>query len=394
VPEGKIGKKGVTKAAKPAVEEEEGDKPTFEQRAYDLINHPGDSASKTRAVKKLADDEGLDEKTAQERVESVLVDVGRAIASRADMTERQRFDALVDLYEQQPNFGSRTSTSVLNQAYSTPLPLAFAGAIMADIGPDVGLYEPTGGHGALTITADKGNVSVNEINPERVASLRRQGYDEVTENDATQWSPAPKSVNRVATNPPFGALDQEQNIDGFRIKRLEHLIAIKALSAMKDDGKAFIIVGAKMIAGETGESERIFLNYLLNKYNVVGNFEVDGDLYRKQGAGFPVRMIVVDGRKTDGTKKEDLAPESTKRLATWGEVFDAVSEVRHASEKRRSDLESDGGTRVPDGTAAGGAAANEAAGTDSAASGDGRTPRGGSKGGRKPRRGKQQRNYQ
>lgn len=389
----KIGVKGVTKepeqtvAPAPAPAPEPMPLPAtkdFGARARAIIESEDDAGTKQRSIAELAKSEGVDEKTAQERVESVLVDVGREIASHPKMPARQKFDELVKLYNKQPRFSKRSSTSVRDQAYSTPLPLAFAGAMMADVTNETGVYDATGGHGALTITADKANVSINEINPGRLASLRRQGYDDITDHDATKWSPAPKSVDRVMVNPPFGTLDEEQLIDGYRIRKLEHLIAIKALTAMRDDGRATVIVGGSMMEKDTGATDRIFINYLMNKYHVVGNFEVSGDLYEKQGAGFPVRVIVIDGRKSASSKMEDLAPDRVPRLDEWDEVYDAIGEVRHESAKRRAAVVPEGKPGTPDADSQGGSGPKDSGRDDSSSSDDGESS--GSGGKRTPRR--------
>ena len=65
----------------------------------------------------------------------------------------RKYQKLIDLYDRQPNFSKRTSTSVANQAYSTPVPLAWI------LGKRIGLagnsvYEPTAGTGMLTIAGD------------------------------------------------------------------------------------------------------------------------------------------------------------------------------------------------------------------------------------------------
>ena len=66
---------------------------------------------------------------------------------------------------------------------------------------------------------------------------------------------------------------------------LDHLIAARALETMKDDGKATLIIGANKVAGGLNTDDRIFFNWLYGNYNVTSHFELDGDLYNRQGAG-------------------------------------------------------------------------------------------------------------
>ena len=76
-----------------------------------------------------------------------------------------------------------TSTSVLQQAYSTPVPIAYLTGKLAGIDAETTVYEPTAGNGALLLLANPGKAIANEINPQRAAALRSQGFI-VTEHDA------------------------------------------------------------------------------------------------------------------------------------------------------------------------------------------------------------------
>ena len=43
---------------------------------------------------------------------------------------------------------------------------------------------------------------------------------------------------------------------------------------------------------------RAFYYILYQNYRVTQHFSIWGDLYRKQGAGFPIDLIVIEGRGT------------------------------------------------------------------------------------------------
>lgn len=309
----------------------------FDATAREIILSEQSAIQKNAAMRHLANDHGITEKDAQERVESVLVEIGREIAQDPARSGLERFEALVDLYNNQPRFSKRTSTSVSLQAYSTPLPLAFAASAMIEIGPKTTLYEPTAGLGALTMAAEPGKTDVNELGELRRAELGAKGYRSVTGEDASKWTPSTR-YDRVIANPPFGALKPNVNRDGFIIKKLEQQISIKALDAMKDDGSAALILGANLHAGKLGQSDRIFLNYLLNNYYVSGNYEVSGDLYANQGAKFPVRLILVTGRRAESLGKQDLAPDSVERLESWQAVWSKVEEATSESARIRTSL--------------------------------------------------------
>ncbi len=135
------------------------------------------------------------------------------------------------------------------------------------------------------------------------------------------------------------------NYGGYGIKRLEHLISLKALEAMKDDGAGYMILGAALHSNATGQgAQRVFENYLYGHYNVVDNFEVAGDLYSNQGASFPVRVIVVNGRRPTAISGE-LSPKSVDRLTSWDDIWNRTEKIRNEIERSNS-LRPSGSTAV------------------------------------------------
>ena len=103
---------------------------------------------------------------------------------------------------------------------------------------------------------------------------------------------AAKSQDAIITNPPFGSVKDSAgnpvkiSVDGYKIGQIDHLIAAEALKAMKDKGKATLILGANKVPGGVSTDDRIFFNWLYSHYNVTGHFELAGDLYNRQGAGW------------------------------------------------------------------------------------------------------------
>ena len=264
-------------------------------------------------------------KEAQEAYEAMLNRVASEIVNKNSGGAHEVFDRMVRLYEGQPNLSIRTSTSIAGQAYSTPLPLAFIADKFAGITWNTTtVYEPTAGNGALLIAANPKMVQANELNPARAETLEAEGFH-VTRNDATVFVPFGR-VDAVVANPPFGPLAGPVKVDGYNVVKLDHLIVAKALGAMKDAGKAAIIIAAgdREKPGEITNQVRPFFNWLYAHYNVVSDFEVEGDLYSRQGASYPVRMIAIDGRVRSAKVSPDSA--AIPRLKTWGEVYDKAAE--------------------------------------------------------------------
>jgi|GEM_PF-2228494 len=291
-----------------------------------IIESDVSAVSKNALMNRLAKKTGLDDKAIQEKIESTLVKMVREIDERP-IDDDEKFREIVALYNRQPNLAKRTSTSVRNQAYSTPAPLAWMLGKSIDLEHGRHIYEPTAGNGMLVAIADPKKVHVNELNQDRLALLHEHDFGTITDHDATQFVPH-ESADRIIMNPPFGGVPAT-DYQGFRISKLEDLIAVKALEALTPDGRAAMILGANREAGKLSTADWVFMNYLYNNFNVADNFEVEGNLYRKQGAGFPVRVIVLNGRRTETGGTDDLAPKTVDRLDNWDIIYNRIKGIEH-----------------------------------------------------------------
>jgi hypothetical protein len=280
----------------------------------------------TALAKDIAPD--LSPKEIDETAEAGLVTAARTIVGsmrKAGKSNEDIFDRLVQLYNDQPNLTAKTSTSKVNQAYSTPMPLAWTASVLADISLGSSVYEPTAGNGALIIGADPKNTLANELNDQRRDALREQGF-KPTNGDATLIDKAAMSLlsvlkqntgdrfnefDRVIANPPFGTiLDEDQEKKTWPLvgtkdttDQIDQAIALTALQHMQDDGRAVLILGGKNIKDPEERAKAYatpnqmkFWKPLYEQYRVVDHFTVDGDLYKKQGAGWPVDVVVIAGK--------------------------------------------------------------------------------------------------
>lgn len=261
----------------------------------------------------------------------------------------QAWERCLDLYNRQPALNTRTSTSVLQQAYSTPIPIAYLAGILGGVNRKTTVYEPTAGNGALLLLAAPGKATVNELNPTRAAALRAQGFT-VTEQDASVFLPQCEPVERVLTNPPFGSL---KNASGetrvFRqgllsTTQLDHAIALKALDLMKPEGRAVLILGGKM-GDERSRSDRYntqltrgFYRWLYKDagYKVSDHFSLAGSLYRKQGTTFPIDVIVIEGRGETQLKLPGVQPPRVYESfeALFEVLIDAVQQQQSTQQER------------------------------------------------------------
>lgn len=290
------------------------------------------------AARKMAKEGGhtADAKAVEEALELAVVMLARQIV--ADRTDpKANFTALVDLYSRQPKLGTRTSTSMRDQAFSTPVPLAYVASRLAEtaLTNERLVYEPTAGNGALLIEVAPENGVANEINPARAANLRSQGFD-VTTNDGAEPFPGGSVYDVVLANPPFGAVRAEGESKvfdlsdiqkGYKTKEIDHAIALRSLAAMKSGGRAVLIIGGlnKLTTSPearsdayNGKAKREFFKVLYDRYNVTDHFTVAGELYERQGAGWPVDVIVIDGR---GKSERALPAVDVPRvLSSWDQL--------------------------------------------------------------------------
>jgi len=261
-------------------------------------------------------------KAADEAIEAGVVMAARQIIAKGrkdELTSGQIYDKLVDLYERQPNLNVRSSTSVAEQAYSTPAPLAFIASELAGITNKTTVYEPTAGNGMLVIGANPKNVVANELNKDRFEMLSRilEGAEVVNKNGMTFQPPISEVV---IANPPFGAIGEEVSVNGIKTREIDHAIVYNALTRMQADGRSVLIVGGIQAKTEDGRREgyrgaqkRNFYYNLYKDYNVVDHFTVGGNMYSKQGTTFPVDVIVIDGK---GQSQRNLPAADLPELIT------------------------------------------------------------------------------
>lgn len=236
----------------------------------------------------------------QELAETAIVQRARGIASSESTNDAVKFERIKTLYENQPSLNQRDSERVMKQQYSTPAPYAFLADMYVKGNGKVidSALEPSAGNGMLTIGLPMDKVHVNDIDAQRLANLRRQGFKNVTSQDGTQPFKV-KPVDIVITNPPFGSATT-RDYDGYKISSLEGQMTINALESMKGDGRAAIIIGGNTEYAKNGSlkpKDKAFLGYLYSHYNVEDVINVDGGLYTKQGTSYPTRIILINGRR-------------------------------------------------------------------------------------------------
>ncbi len=250
----------------------------------------------------------------------------------------------------------RDAEKISFQQYSTPMGISFIAQklllshlhntplkdLSAALG-EVSVLEPTVGNGGLlTLLANtQANVSGVEISPIR-SQLMQAMYGQSSVHPKTDMAfgnaetiPLPaKSFDFVIANPPFGKYDNVQGFDKIpKVTRLDHLIALRALAARKDKGRAVIIFGSDSMlgTGEVNGAAANFLAYVHDHYHVEGLVELSGDLFAQNGTTAPVRILVVGDRRPQSVldktspKKSDKLPVIPDHAALfqWADALSA-----------------------------------------------------------------------
>lgn len=304
-----------------------------EKRFIDVVNlqlgfkHKFNGIVELRKIAERVGLKDIKDTDLQELAETAIVKRARGIASSESTNDAVKFERIKTLYENQPSLNQRDSERVMKQQYSTPAPYAFLADMYVKGNGKVieSALEPSAGNGMLTIGLPMDKVHVNDIDAQRLANLRRQGFKNVTSQDGTQPF-ADKDVDVVVTNPPFGSATPKE-YDGYKISSLEGQMAINALESMKDDGRAAIIIGGKTEYAKNGSlnpKDKAFLGYLYSHYNVEDVINVDGSLYAKQGTSYPTRIILINGRRNYDPEHKVFPPVEKDARAETVKDYDEL----------------------------------------------------------------------
>jgi len=278
-------------------------------RGYETITQARKEVEDAAGIRIPAD--SVLSKQLEEAIELGVVKRARQIAAR-DNTEEAIYNALVELYQRQPTLGKRTSTSMAQQAYSTPAPIAYVASRMAGIDETTRVYDPAAGNGMLLLEAAPERAFVNELNADRAANLERLGFSPVVDDATDVTIPKNNRPEVVIANPPFGKVKNAEGnntvwrVGDYETTEIDHAISLRALSQMAPDGRAVLIIGGKEGMPETrakkyqSQAVRRFWSQLLTGYNVTGHYSLSGDLYKRQGAGYPIDIVVIDGYNKSG----------------------------------------------------------------------------------------------
>ncbi|WP_334043587.1 strawberry notch-like NTP hydrolase domain-containing protein [Burkholderia ambifaria] len=327
---------------------------------------------------KISNDGGFAPREYQEAIE---VEIGALFAREVVAAGLARgaaplaaYDIADRIYHGMPELRERTPNSIANQQYSTPIPMSTLAQALLTCGSELQgatYLDPTIGNGSLVslIAAQRASgltatVCGIEIDPARVEAAQ-DFADQVVLGDATEIDfrrqfACSEGFDFVIANPPFGSMDQRETVElpknsavrSMSVQRLDHFLLLKSLHARKDQGRAVFITGADnvMKAGEVIGASKHLLAYLYDHYEIDGVVDVSGELYKKQGAGYPLRLYVIGDRKAEPeqTAEPKSLPviRSYEGLRAWAEELISVRAPAVQSKRASATLLTDAGTAI------------------------------------------------
>jgi len=311
----------------------EGRQWTLEEVQAWIAGIAGEAPSRVR-------DAGLPDRALQEALEAAVMQRATEIAAtqRDEDDARRVFEEMVGLYERQPRMEVRSTRAMNLGQYSTPAPMGWALQYAVGLTPEDLVLEPTFGTGSLVTMASPERVIGREVDERRVRLMARR-YPGIRLGDFLEME-VETPVDVVLANPPFSSSRpvNETFPGGLRVRRIDRLIALRALEAMRPEGRAALILAVEHPAARSGgfsKAEKHFNNYLYDHYNVVDHFEVAGDLYARQGTKYGVQVIVIDGRRPEPVQAE--TPDRLPAVSTYDELFDRAKKTRGLIHERRQE---------------------------------------------------------
>ncbi|MFT7756279.1 UNVERIFIED_CONTAM: hypothetical protein ODX46_09355, partial [Salmonella enterica subsp. enterica serovar Enteritidis] len=175
------------------------------------------------------------------------------------------------------------------------------------------MLEPTAGNGTLALGAAAAGARIEGFELDKARADRGTRVLKDAGAPFVNIRPRAFEVNAeggfggmafdaVLANPPFEAIKAQNVADRegrtLSISRLDHRIVYDALNQVRaDSGRSFLVLPGEMMGeGKLEGATRFFNNYLHATFEVAGAAMLDGRLYRKSGAEFPVIVYALGPR--------------------------------------------------------------------------------------------------
>ncbi|MCG7853695.1 MAG: strawberry notch family protein, partial [Methanosarcinaceae archaeon] len=217
------------------------------------------------------------------------------------VSARSAIQVLKKYLERIPTQTKRTEEMDEYQQFSTPPPLAFVAAWVANLEPSESVLEPSGGTGNIAIMAKNAGakVTVNELSQRRFNLLGLLGFEQYFKEDAGQINnilPETVKPTTVLMNPPFTAA-------AGRLKRGSRSVVVgqrhvaEAAARLEPGGRLVAIMGQNM-APDKG-AYTIWARRMAGKgFSIRANISISGEEYKKYGTNWDNQLIILDKTPT------------------------------------------------------------------------------------------------
>ena len=268
-----------------------------------------------------------------------------------------------ELTDRSAAHGERNAQRLRLQQYSTPLTISAVAQDILRIRDGELVLEPTAGNGTLALGAAAAGARIEGFELDKNRAERGTRVLKEAGAQFVNIRPRAFEVNAeggfggiafdaVLANPPFEAIKAQKVVDRdgrtLSISRLDHRIVYDALNQVRaDSGRSFLVLPGEMMGdGKLEGATRFFNNYLHATFEVAGAAMLDGRLYRKSGAEFPVIVYALGPRletplSAESAKKlPDELPylHTTDQLYAWGDAariaMDEIMARRSAPDAR------------------------------------------------------------
>jgi len=254
-------------------------------------------------------------------------------------------DVARELTDRSAAHGERNAQRLRLQQYSTPLTISAVAQDILRIREGELVLEPTAGNGTLALGAAAAGARIEGFELDKTRAERGTRVLKDAGAQFVNIRPRAFEVNAeggfggmafdaVLANPPFEAIKAQKVVDRegrtLSISRLDHRIVYDALNQVRaDNGRSFLVLPGEMMGeGKLEGATRFFNNYLHATFEVAGAAMLDGRLYRKSGAEFPVIVYALGPRlenplSAESAKKiPDELPylHTTDQLFAWGDA--------------------------------------------------------------------------
>ncbi|MDW5418751.1 strawberry notch C-terminal domain-containing protein [Iodobacter sp. CM08] len=221
------------------------------------------------------------------------------------------------LHGLQPSMGVMSPSKMALQQYSSPLHLSVAVQSIFGSREEITgktFLDTTVGHGSLLSTfSGVAKCFGGELDPKRIARIDQSDVcapivylaDATNTDFSTLFEQ--DGFDYVVVNPPFAdternhviPLPKGSNEPAIVLRKLDHILALKALHERKPDGRAVLLLGADSAVNPTatGAGTRRVLQYIADHYKAVSMAVLDGSIYKKQGASWPITVVAIGARR-------------------------------------------------------------------------------------------------